>query len=492
MAHDPQGGPQAQAAELTRPPGHARVAALFLRTLGLVHALAFLSLLTQVLGLIGSRGILPAADMLRAVEAATGPDRYRLLPTLFWLDAGDPALLGACAAGALLGALLALGYAPLLLLVLLWALYLSLVNVGQVFLGYQWDGLLLETTLLALPLAPFGWRPPPREPPRAALVLLRFLLFRLMLASGLAKLLSGDPLWRGLAALRVHYETQPLPTWLGFYAHQLPASVQSFCCLVMLVIEIGVPFLVLGNRRMRRLAFLPLVLLQVLIAATGNYAFFNLLTAALCLLLLDDAWLAGRVDEGPTAPPTPARRTVANVAAAAAIALSILPLLAPLVPLPWPGALIDAYEAVAPFRSVNTYGLFAVMTPERPEIQVEGSRDGVSWRPYAFRYKPGDPKRAPGFVAPHQPRLDWQMWFAALRGHCGSEAWFLGFLDRLREGEPSVLALLAEDPFGGRPPNHVRARLLDYRFNTLDAQRRTGDYWRIADKGLYCEDFRQH
>lgn len=491
MAHDPQGGAPAQAAGLTPRPEHARIAALFLRAVGVIHLLAFLSLLPQVLGLVGSHGILPAADMLQALAAATGPERFRRLPTLFWLDAGDVALVGACAAGALLGALLALGFAPFLLLVLLWALYLSLVNVGQVFLGYQWDGLLLETTLLALTLAPIGWRPGPREPPRSALLLLRFLLFRLMLASGLAKLLSGDPLWRGLLALRVHYETQPLPTWLGFYAHQLPADVQSACCLVILVIEIGVPFLAFAPRRLRKLAFLPLVLLQALIAATGNFAFFNLLTAALCLLLLDDATLKGRVDEGPLASPTPVRRAAATAAAALAIALSLVPFLAPLARLPWPGAALSAYEAVAPFRSLNVYGLFAVMTPDRPEIQVEGSRDGVEWRPYAFRYKPGDPKRAPGFVAPHQPRLDWQMWFAALRGHCGSEAWFQGFLDRLREGEPSVLALLAADPFAGRPPAFVRARLLDYRFSTLAERRRTGEYWQTADKGLYCEDLRQ-
>ncbi len=489
MAQHPQDRAPAQAAGLTPRPSHARVAALFLRLLGGIHVVAFLSLGTQVLGLVGSQGILPASEFLREAAAATGPERYALLPTLFWLDASDTALVGACAAGALLGALLGLGFAPFLLLLALWALYLSLVSVGRVFLGYQWDGLLLEATLVALPMAPLGWRPQSREPAAAALALPRFLLFRLMLASGLAKLLSGDALWRDLQALRVHYETQPLPTWIGFYAHQLPAWAQALSCLLMFVIELLVPFFLLGPRRVRRLAFGPLVLLQVLIAATGNYAFFNLLTLALCLTLLDDADLPGWKPR-PFPASGRARRVAAWVAAVVLIGLSLLPFLGPLVRLPWPRPLLGAYELVAPFRSLNSYGLFAVMTPERPEIQLEGSRDGVEWRPYRFRYKPGDSKRAPGFVAPHQPRLDWQMWFAALRGRCEAEPWMLRFLERLREGAPEVLSLLAEDPFPGSRPGFLRARLLSYRFTSLREQRATGDYWRIDDRGPYCADLR--
>jgi lipase maturation factor 1 len=483
----PQDGAQAQAAGLSTAPSHARICSVFLRALGAIHAIAFVSLAVQVDGLIGSHGILPAAEMLAAVKAQTDAARYWLLPTAFWLGASDAALRGVCWAGAALGGLLALGFAPALLLVVLWGLYLSLTTVGQVFLGYQWDGLLLETTLLAVFLAPRGWRPRPREPAAPALWLLRFLLFRLMLASGLAKLASGDPTWRSLTALTFHYETQPLPTWLGWYAHQQPLWMQKVSCALMFGVELLVPWLALGPRRARLLAFVPLVGLQVLIAATGNYTFFNLLAIALCLLLLDDAvfgWPAARA-----APPArPWFRSARLAGAAVLFLLALVPFLGSFARLPWPGPLVALYRAVAPFRSVNPYGLFAVMTTERPEIAMEGSSDGVEWRPYTFRYKPGDPRRAPAFVEPHQPRLDWQMWFAALGGRCERVPWFLHFVRRLKDGSPPVLGLLAGNPFPEGPPTQVRARLEDYRFTDREERRRTGDYWRIQDEGLFCPD----
>jgi hypothetical protein len=489
VAHGSQGVAPEEAAPLAGAPAcsHAGVAALFLRGLGAVHVCFFLSLLVQVLGLVGSDGILPAADFLARVRVYARGGHLALLPTLFWIDAGDATLVGACALGAVLGLLQMLGMAPLLLLPLLWALALSLVNVGQVFLGYQWDGLLLEATLLAIPLAPPGWRPGPREPHPAALFLLRFLLFRLMVSSGLVKLLSGDPLWRGLAALRVHYETQPLPTWAGYYAHQLPPAVQTLSCLLMFAIELLVPFFAFFPRRARRLAFVPLAGLQVAIAVTGNYAFFNLLAILLCVLLLDDGVVPGATPKLPAAR-HPVHRAFVLAACVLLGAIGLVPFLGSFAELPWPRPLVAAYEIAAPLRSSNAYGLFAVMTPDRPEIQVEGSRDGIEWRAYAFRYKPADPARAPAFVAPHQPRLDWQMWFAALRGSCEAEPWFHRFLERLREGSADVKGLLGSDPFPEGPPRFLRARLLDYRFTTLDEKSRTGNYWRVDDKGFYCDD----
>ncbi len=487
MALHPQDGQPAQTARLSAPRSHARIAFLFLRLMGAIHLVAFVSLGVQVEGLVGSQGILPAAETLELVRAQTGAERYWLLPSLFWLGAGDAALRGVCGAGAALGALLAVGFAPLPILLTLWALYLSLTTVGEVFLGYQWDGLLLETTLLAVFLAPLGWRPRPREPAPPALWLLRFLLFRLMLASGLAKLASGDPTWRSLTALTFHYETQPLPTWLGWYAHQQPLWIHELSCALMFGGEILVPLLVLGPRRSRLLAFAPLVGLQLLIAATGNYTFFNLLAVALCLLLLDDGvfrWPAG--PPSPPAQPWLARTRL--VGAIALFLLALVPFVGSFVRVPWPGPLLALYRAVAPFRSINPYGLFAVMTTERPEILVEGSRDAATWRAYAFRFKPGDPKRAPAFVAPHQPRLDWQMWFAALRGRCEAVPWFLRFAERLKAGSPAVLALLEGNPFPEGPPAHVRARLQDYRFTSWQERSRTGAYWRVQDKGLFCPD----
>jgi hypothetical protein len=319
---------------------------------------------------------------------------------------------------------------------------------------------------------------------------MRWLLFRLMFGSGLVKLASGDPNWRGLAALDYHYWTQPLPTWLGWYAHQLPSWFQHASVAAMFGVELLAPWLVFAGRRARLVAFFPLAGLQLLIAATGNYAFFNLLTLALCLTLLDDRSLPGRLGArlaAPTPVPTNRRFRPQDAALAAVVLpLSLMQLLAGTrLPLRWPEPLLAFYRAAAPFESVNGYGLFAVMTTSRREIVVEGSRDGETWTAYEFRYKPGDAHRAPGFVAPHQPRLDWQMWFAAL-APCDASPWLARFLRRLQQGSPAAVGLLSGDPFRGEPPRFVRATLYDYRFSDLATLRREGAYWRRERLGLFC------
>jgi hypothetical protein len=465
---------------------------LFLRALALVYLCAFASLWAQVLGLIGADGILPAREWLEHVRERTGPERYWLLPTVLWLDSSDGALLALCGAGTALSIALLLGFAPRAASALLWALYLSVVGVGQVFLGYQWDALLLETGLLAILVAPGGWRPRLRgEPSLASVWLLRWLLFRLMFASGLVKLASGDPHWRQLSALDYHYWTQPLPTWLGWYAHQMAAWTHSASVALMFTVELAVPVLVFAGRRARLAAFVPLVVLQALIAVTGNYAFFNLLAAAICLTLLDDAalpaWLRARLARVDPALPAPRYRPADLALGAVVLPVSLMQLGAATgIRVPWPPPLPQLRAAVAPLESVNGYGLFAVMTTSRPEIVVEGSRDGSSWLPYELRWKPGDPRRAPGFVAPHQPRLDWQMWFAAL-APCESSPWLERFLARLREGSPAVRRLLAADPFAGdAPPRLVRAVLYDYRPTDLATRRRGGEWWERRRLGSFC------
>jgi hypothetical protein len=461
-----------------------RVRRLFLRLLGIVYLIAFVSLGTQIDGLVGSRGILPVAPFLEWVKAQVGGRGYWLLPTLAWIDSSDAFLRFLCFGGAVLAVLVILELAPAPALVLCWAFYLSLVSVGQVFLGYQWDSLLLETGLLAVFLAPLGVRPRPGPAPSPVAVwLLRWLLFRLMFGSGVVKLLSGDPNWRGLTALQFHYETQPLPTLLGWWAHQLPPWFQALSTLLMFAVELVVPFLVFGPRRLRLVACASFLALQGLIAATGNYTFFNLLAAALALLLLDDAALPGPRREPPPAAGLPWPRFVLWPVAGLLALASIAELLGTFgLGL---GPITDLERALGPLRSVNSYGLFAVMTTSRPEIEVEGSDDGVAWRSYAFRYKAGDLGRAPRFVAPHQPRLDWQMWFAAL-GDCQGNPWFVQFLERLLEGSPPVLDLLAANPFPDHPPRLVRARLWDYRFTTRAEHASTRRYWRREPKGLYC------
>jgi hypothetical protein len=461
---------------------------VFLRLLGIVYLTAFVSLWVQVEGLIGTQGVLPVVSLLDAAERQLGDDRFWVLPTLCWLSPTDPFLHLLCAAGVLLSLLVVLGVAAPYCLLGLWGSYLSLVNAGQDFLAFQWDSLLLEAGLLAVFFAPHRFKPGLRREPapsRILLFLLRWLLFRLMFLSGVVKLASGDPTWRDLSALQYHYETQPLPTAVGWLAHQLPGWVQRGSTLGMFLVELGLPFLIFGPRRLRRIAFAGLVGLQTLIALTGNYAFFNLLTVALSVLLLDDSdWPA----RWRSKIPQPAKRrwwplSFSLPFAALVLLLSGMTLAGHRAP--WPAPLRTLYQWVAPFDSINGYGLFSIMTTSRPEIVIEGSRDGEAWQAYEFHWKPGDLSRRPGWVAPHQPRLDWQMWFAAL-GSYRDNPWFLSLLGRLLEGSPPVLALLAHDPFPGEPPRYIRAVLYDYYFTDLATLREKGTWWRREPKGLYA------
>jgi predicted DCC family thiol-disulfide oxidoreductase YuxK len=483
------------------PPVQLLVRRLFLSGLGIVYLIAFLSLGSQIIGLSGSNGIVPVQQVLRAYEQnISGAQRYYAAPTLCWFNAEDSFLRGQCVAGVILAVLLIADLAPVPCLFLLWLIYLSLSSVCTPFLGFQWDALLLEAGLLAIFLAPFRlWPNLQREvpPSRIALWLLRCLLFKLMFASGVVKLASGDVTWRSLTALTVHYETQPLPTWIAWYAHQLPWWTHKAFCAGMLAVELTVPFLIFLPRRVRLLAFWLFVSLQMIIALTGNYTFFNLLTIVLCLPLLDDHSLARFVPRKWMERAATCRRHPAGtlrvigigtmaLVATVWIAVSSVELLGALH-FRWSSdsTFVRLYRVVAPLRSINGYGLFAVMTTSRPEIIVEGSNDGVTWLPYEFKYKPGDVKRRPRFVAPHQPRLDWQMWFAAL-GDVRHNPWFINFCVRLLEGKPEVLALIKTNPFPDRPPKYVRARLYDYRFTNFQQRRADGSWWRREYKGEYC------
>jgi predicted DCC family thiol-disulfide oxidoreductase YuxK len=474
-------------------PTYLRVSALFVRILAVCYLAAFVSLWVQVDGLIGPRGMLPAERYLEWVRGQTGGERYWLVPTFAWLAPGPGILHFLCGAGAAASLAVLFGFAPTLGLFLAWAFYLSLSSVSQVFLGYQWDALLLEAGLLAIFLSPPAWRlrfTPSRPPSEATRLLLLWLLFRLMFSSGAVKLLSGDPTWRSLTALRYHYETQPLPTWIGWFVHQLPPWFHTASCVFLLFVELAVPFLVFLPRRAKHVAFGFFLVLQILIALTGNYAFFNLLAVALCVLLIDDAAFPGA--RAPVSA-TGGRRWPGAflvpfgsvILLASAIQLT-LTLRRSAEGLPRPA--IAFAQWLEPLRSVNRYGLFAVMTTRRPEIVVEGSDDGETWKAYEFRWKPGGARRRPDFVAPHQPRLDWQMWFAALQ-QCADNPWFLSFQARLLQGEPRVLRLLATNPFSDRPPRFVRAQLYEYRFTDRETRRRTGAWWRRDLVGPYCPVF---
>ncbi|HKT59152.1 MAG TPA: lipase maturation factor family protein [Gemmatimonadales bacterium] len=477
---------------------------LFLRLLGLVYAIAFGSLAVQVAGLIGPRGLEPAGSYLDWARSIYGGSAYRQLPTIFWLGAGDSALRLVAWVGVALGILVIAGVATRAALVGAWLLYLSLSVAGQDFLSFQWDALLLETGVLAVLWAPPGWRPRRELPPPSVLGrwLLVFLLFKLMFLSGATKLLSGDPTWRHLTALDYHFETQPLPTWVGWYAHQLPPGVHRAQTAIMFAIELGAPWLLFVPDRLRALRYAgvaALVLLQAGIALTGNYGFFNLLAVVLCVPALDDRVLGRLIPRrlGSRAPGPPWRHAVVVGLGCLIGLLSALSGWAELgytsaaaggsamVPR-WGATLLDW---VAPLRSFNGYGLFRVMTTERPEIIMEASVDSTHWLPWDLRYKPGPVNRAPAFVEPYHPRLDWQLWFAALDPMRGLP--LLESLSRgLRAGTPAVAALVGPDPFHGAPPRFIRFAFYDYRFTTWSERRKTGAWWVRELRGYVPEPSR--
>jgi predicted DCC family thiol-disulfide oxidoreductase YuxK len=456
-----------------RPGEYARVEWVFLKALGIIYLAAFLSLGTQVLGLIGQNGISPARGFLERVTEAIGPAGYRVFPTIFWLGASDRALQWGCIAGSVFAVLIVLGWMQRAALLGAWVLYLSLVSVGQDFLSFQWDMLLLEAGFLAIFL---GYS-------RAIIWLFRCLLFRLMFLSGAVKLLSGDRTWRGLTALDFHYQTQPLPTPTAWYMQQLPGWFQHLSVGMVFAIELFVPFLIFAPRRLRLFAAACLVLLQILILLTGNYAFFNLLALALCLFLLEDRDL--RLPEFAVKVPRLSHRVRLPLTVAVVFVILFLGLghlIGQFLTLP-PGV-GRLMSFAAPFGIVNSYGLFAVMTTTRLEIVVEGSDDRSHWQAYEFRYKPGDLHRRPAWVAPHQPRLDWQMWFAAL-GTYAENPWFVSLMGRLLQGAPEVLRLLDRNPFAERPPRYVRALMYEYRFTDFKTRRETGNWWSRELLGSY-------
>ena len=464
-------------------PRYDLVSWLFIRSIGLIYFAAFVSFGMQALGLIGSHGILPLSGFTDAVRSQLGAGGYWRFPMVFWMGQSDFAIQAACWAGTALSLLLIFNVLPRLSLFFLYALYLSLFYAGQEFMGFQWDLLLLEagflTLLLSLATKPGIW-------------LLRWLLFRFMFLSGAVKLLSGDRTWANLSALSYYFQTEPLPTPLAWYAHHLPHEVLTALTAATLVIELALPFLIFFPRRLRFVAAFGFLLLQLVILLTGNYAFFNLLTMALCLVLFDDAAMRKVLPVGVTrfvqhrVRDIKPRRIVSYAVGAFAL-LIVFTGLAQLhavftgrisIPAAW------LNDEIAPLRIVNTYGLFAVMTTTLPEIIVEGSDDGVHWREYGFKYKPGDVMQRPRWNFPHQPRLDWQMWFAAL-GTASENPWFSMFLQRLLENSPTVTALLGSNPFPDKPPHYVRALLYDYRYSSLQEKEATGAWWVRQREGIY-------
>ncbi len=499
-------------------PGHLWPRWIFLRALGLIYFSAFYSLLFQIKGLIGPNGILPAADYLQAVSAALHLQSYWTVPTLLWFGAGNGALMTLCWVGVVASLLVTLNLWPRVGLLICFLCFVSFVSVARDFSGYQSDGMLLEAGFIALFFAPPGLRPGLGElnpPSRASLFLLQWEWFRIYFESGVAKIGSGDLAWRNFTAMDDYYQNGPLPTWIGWYVQHLPHWFHASATVYTLVAELLIVWMLFLPRRFRIACFFIVTPFEISIIATANYTFLNYLVLLLGVLLLDDRFLewvlplrfrewirrkgamaaAGSTGAAVKAPEltsaraewrerfTPLRRLFAGACLGLVFYSTTVQLLWMFMPgLPLPAAPVQALE---PFRIANSYGLFAVMTHERYEIEFQGTLDGKTWIAYPFRYKPQAVNEAPGIYAPYQPRFEWNLWFASL-GSWQRSRFVIWTEERLLKNEPDVLALFASNPFAGAPPREVRTVIYQYWFTDMRTKRETGNWWKREELRQYA------
>jgi lipase maturation factor 1 len=511
---------------------------IFLRALAGIYFSAFLALFFQIKGLIGPDGILPARTLLDAIRQNAGSLRLWYAPTLFWFSSSSHTMMVVVWIGLIASILAFLNLWPRLCFLACFVCFLSFVSAAGDFSGYQSDGMLLEAGFLALFFCPPGLWPGlglNNPPPRASLFLLLFEWFRIYFESGLVKLLSGDPEWRHLTAMDEYYQNGPLPTWIGWYIQHLPHWFQVGTAGGTLVMELAIVWMLFLPRRVRIICFCIVTPWEIGVILTANYAFLNYLVLVLGVLLLDDrslsSWIPARFrqDIETNVPPesvsvaeerlsiltTPDWQTKSRAGRdsdddfetrrhgfraflahfrAMRIAVTAVVLIwiayattAEMLRMPWPGfpLLTSPITALEPFRIANQYGLFAIMTRGRYEIEFQGSNNGQDWTPYPFRYKPQALNEAPGIYAPYQPRFDWNLWFASLTDFQQAEIVPLTE-ERLLEGDRDVLYLFRGNPFPNAPPKYIRAILWQYWFTSLDEKRDSGNWWRRQLLGLYA------
>jgi hypothetical protein len=464
-----------------------------LRLLGFVYAAAFYSAATQLVPLIGAHGLLPVGAFLDAVRAhfASPGSALAAVPTLFWLGHSDTALEGVAWAGLALSCVVAAGYANALMMATLWLLYASIVHVGQDWYGYGWEIQLIETGFLAIFLCPLlDGRPfPRRAPPPVVLWLFRWLIFRIMLGAGLIKL-RGDSAWRDFTALFYHFETQPLPGPLSRSFHFLPRPLLRAGVAFNHLAELIAPWLVLGPRLARRAGGAVIVLFQATLLLSGNLSFLNWLTIVPALACFDDAvWakllpraLVARAERAPgAARPSRAMTGLSYALCALVGVLSIDPVKNMLSP----QQIMNT--SFIPLELVNTYGAFGTVGRERFTVVFEGTDadapgESAAWKPYEYYALPVDPARRPPQVAPYQPRLDWQMWFASMSS-AERYPWTLHLIWKLLHGDRGALSLFRSNPFPDAPPRFVRAMLYRYRF--AEPGDPEGRWWTREPLGLW-------
>jgi lipase maturation factor 1 len=480
---------------------------VFLRTLGAICFSAFFSLVFQIRGLIGPAGILPASEYLHSVAQSLGHwQRIWYAPTVLWFSSGNSMLSTLAWVGMAASLLLVINIWPRGMLVICFVCFLSFVSAAQDFSGYQSDGMLLEASFLSCFLAPGGWRPGlGRTTPvlRAGLFLLLWEWFRIYFESGVVKLLSGDPEWRHFTAMDEYYQNGPLPTWIGWYVQHLPHWFHAGTVYATLALELGLVWMLFLPRSLRHGCFFIVTVWQIGVILTANYAFLNYLVLVLGILLIDDKFVVANL------PKTWSSRVNAAISPQEAVSheekrppeqrLRLLKVAIGAVLLTWifyastaqlawmftkvslPTSPVAALE---PFRVANRYGLFAVMTRGRYEIEFQGSSDGENWQAYPFRYKPQELSQPPGIYAPYQPRFDWNLWFASL-GSWREYPIVLSTQERLLANDRDVLRLFAANPFSRQPPRVIRVVLWRYWFTTMAEKRTFGTWWRRQFMGLY-------
>ncbi|MDP7037526.1 MAG: lipase maturation factor family protein [Myxococcota bacterium] len=453
-----------------------------LRLLGVVYFFGFYSATQQIVALIGEDGLLPVKLYTQNIENRFGTSWFWDMPTLFWWGTSDTFLLSVCWIGVALSIALIAGVANAPIMAALWALYLSLNQIGQLFYGYGWEIQLLETGFLAIWLVPtwkIGLLRKDAPPPIALIWLYRWLIFRIMLGAGLIKL-RGDPCWLDLTCLQYHYETQPIPNPLSWALHQMPVWFHTLGILSNHAAELVVPWLVFGPRRLRHLAGIVLVGFQITLIVSGNLSFLNWLTLIPCLACFDDSWFkvlfrrrhrATYQTHIETAAPRSAWFLPSRFHTVCVILLVVLIAylsIDPIRNLVSPGQAMN--RSFGRLHLVNTYGAFGSIGKTRHEIILQGTHDNpkdpnARWLEYEFKCKPGSLDRRPCILGPYHHRLDWQIWFAAM-SNINRQPWLVHFIYKMLEGDKDALDLLAHDPFADNPAKFIRAELYEYRFSS--------------------------
>lgn len=457
------------------PENYTIAIALLPRLLGFIYFFAFGALLFQIKGLLGKNGILPISGHLSFVKRNYPKRYFKLLPSLFWFNSSDQALVTVTILGTILSIFLMWGFFPSLTLLALYILYLSIVNTGQDFLGFGWEGFLLEITVNAVFLSLSS------TPNLLLWISLNLVLFRFHIQAGAVKLQSKDPSWRNLKGIFYHYQSQPIPNTTAWYAHKLPMWFHKLSTLLMLFIELIIPFGMFGPDWMRLGVFMAFVGLQWGIWFTGNFSYLNHLTVVLSVILLSNSHLSW-FQAADITPTSSEIYVIASLIGGFLITLQALQL--------WqhffPNALFHSWLRVFnPYHIANRYGIFAIMTTKRYEIIFEGSENNFEWKEYLFFYKPSEVTKRPRRISPYQPRIDWQAWFLTFSSP-KDEPWMEHFIYHLLKGTPEVLKLIRYNPFPSKPPKYVRAIVYDYVFTSFEEKKATGAWWKREYIGIYC------